>query len=184
MIVRPTEECEKISIEDQKTYQSGIRMLLYLVEHSRPDIANVTRELSKANNGANPAAYKELLRVIKYVVKTENLGLRLKRTGNSNEPWEIVCFSNNDYAGDPVSKRSISGFVLYVLDIPVSWRSKSQKSISLSSSEVEHITLTEAVREVMFVPKLLESTQIVVKYPVMVRVDNIGAIFMASTLRL
>ena len=100
--------------------------------------------------------------------------------GNSNEPWEIVCFSNSNYEGDLVSRQSISGFILYVLGIPVSWRLKSQKSVSLSSSEAEYITLSEAVKEVMFVVQLLESMQIVVKYPVMVRVDNVGAIFMFS----
>ena len=96
-------------------------MLLYLVKHSRPDIANATRELSKANDKANPAAYHELLRVIKYVIKTENLGLRFEPTGSSNEPWEIVYFSDSDYAGDPVSRRSRSGFILYVLGVLVSW---------------------------------------------------------------
>ena len=80
--MRPTEEWEKISVEDQRTYRSGMGMLLSLVKHSRPDIANVTRELSKANDGANPAAYKELLRVIKYVIKTEKLGLKLEPTGS------------------------------------------------------------------------------------------------------
>ena len=85
--MRPTENWEKISVEDQQIYRSGVGMLLYLVKHSRPDIANVTRELSKANNGVNPAMYKELLRMIKYVVETENLGLRLEPMGNSNESW-------------------------------------------------------------------------------------------------
>ena len=61
-------------MKDQRMYQSGVCMLLYLVKHSCPDIANVTRELSKANNGANPAAYKELLWVIKYVLDMEMLG--------------------------------------------------------------------------------------------------------------
>ena len=89
---------------------------------------------------------------------------------------------NSDYAGDPVSRHSISGFVLYVLGPPVSWRWKSQKSISLSSSEAEYIALSKAVREVMFVAQLLESMHIVVKYPVTVRVDSIGAIFMASNI--
>ena len=127
--MRPTEECEKLSVEDQKSYRSGMGMLLYLVKHSRPDIANTTRELSKANDGANRAAYKELLRVIKYVIKMENLGLRLEPMGNSNKPWEIVCFSDSDYAGDPVSRRSISGFVLYVLGIPVSWQSNRKSTL-------------------------------------------------------
>ena len=182
LIVRPTEDYKKVLVEDQRIYQSDVGMLLYLTKHFRPDIANTTRELSKANNGANPAACKELLCMIKYVIEMESLGLRIEPTGNSNEPWEIICFSNSDYAGDPVSRRSISSFILYVLGILVSWRLKSQKSVSLSSSEVEYTALSEAVKEIMFVAQLLESMHIAVKYPVMVRVDNVGAIFMASNI--
>ena len=79
-------------------------MLPYLVKHLRPYLANVTRELSKANDAVNPAAYKELLRVIKYVIGTKNLGLKIEPTGNSNEPWEIVRFSDSNYEGDQVSR--------------------------------------------------------------------------------
>ena len=50
-------------------------MLLFLVKHSRPDIANVTRELSKSMDKANPAAFKELKRVIKFVLDTKDYGL-------------------------------------------------------------------------------------------------------------
>ena len=73
-------------------------MLLYLVKHSCLYLANITRELSKANDSANPAAFMELLHV-----------------------WEIVCFSNSDYVGDPVSRQSISVIILYVLGVSVSW---------------------------------------------------------------
>ena len=155
-------------------------MLLYLVKHLHPNLANMTRELCKANDGANPAAYKELQCVIKYVLDTKNLGLKIKPTGSSNEVWEIECFSNIDYAGDPVSRRSISDFILYVLGVQISWPSKSQKSVSPSSSEAEYIALSEAVKKVVFVVQLLGSMKIAVKYPVMVRVDNLGTIFMAS----
>ena len=96
-------------------------MLLYLVKHSWPNLANAARELSKANDGANPAAYKELLCVIKYVLDTKKLRLRIEPMGNSDEPWEIICFSNSDYVGDLVRRQSISGFILYVLGVPVSW---------------------------------------------------------------
>ena len=56
-IVRPMFDNEKISAEDQKEYQSKVCMLLFLVQLSKPDIANATRELSKANDGANYAAF-------------------------------------------------------------------------------------------------------------------------------
>ena len=55
LIVRPVIDNEKISAKDQQEYQSCVGMLLYLVKHSHPNLANMTRELSKANNGANPA---------------------------------------------------------------------------------------------------------------------------------
>ena len=54
--------------------------------------------------------------------------------------------------------------------------------MSLSSSEAEYIALSEAVKEVMFVVQLLRSMKIAVKYSVMVKVDNVGAIFMASNI--
>ena len=108
-------------------------MLLYLVKQMHPDLANATRKLSKANDGANPVAYKELLHVIKYVLDTTNLGLKIEPTGNSNEPLETACFSYNNDAGYPVSWRSISGFIHYVLRVLISWQLKLQKS----SSEAE-----------------------------------------------
>ena len=95
-------------------------MSLYLIKHLCPNLANMTRELSKENDGANPGAYKELLLVIKYVIDTKNLGLKIKPMGSSDESWKIVRFSNNDYAGDPESRRSISGFIFYVLGMPIS----------------------------------------------------------------
>ena len=79
-------------------------MLLYLVKHWHPNLANMTRKLSKANNGANPAAYKELQHIIRYVLDTKNLRLKIKPTGNSNKPWDIICFVDGEYAGDPVDK--------------------------------------------------------------------------------
>ena len=56
-IVRPMIDSEKISAEDQNEYQPRVGMLLFLVKHSRPDIANATRNLSKSNDGVNSAAF-------------------------------------------------------------------------------------------------------------------------------
>ena len=113
---------EKISTKDHWEYWLGVGMLLVLVNHSCPDCSNMTRELSKVNDCVNSAAYNKLLCVIKYVLDTKNLGLKIEPMGNSNKPWEIICFSDSDYVGDLVSRRSISGFILYVLDVPVSWQ--------------------------------------------------------------
>ena len=157
-------------------------MLLYLVKHSRPDIANPVRELSKVLDGTTPAAMKEMYQVIKYVLDTQGKGLRIEPIFGDSGPWDLVCYSDSDYAGDPDSRRSVSGFILYVKGVPISWRSKAQRSVTLSSSEAEWVALSEAVKEIMFVLQLLESMKIKVKLPVTVRVDNVGAIFMSKNI--
>jgi hypothetical protein len=74
-------------------------MLLFLSKHSRPDIANTVRELTKVLDGASPAAFKELKRVIKYVLDTENLALTIHpRVENGNGKWSMVIYSGSDYA--------------------------------------------------------------------------------------
>ena len=69
-ITRPGPDDPVIDATQQKRYGSGVGMLLYLVKHSRPDIANAVRELSKSLDRSTPAAYKEMLRVVKYVLDT------------------------------------------------------------------------------------------------------------------
>ena len=61
----------KISDDDQKLYRSGVGMLLCLVKHSRPKIANAVRKLTKVLDGASAAAMKEMLRTIKYVLEAK-----------------------------------------------------------------------------------------------------------------
>jgi hypothetical protein len=70
-------------------------MLLYLMKYSRPDIANAVRELSKVLYGSTEASFKEILRVIKYVLDTKEMGIRIKPKlpkSASDEPW--ICYSD------------------------------------------------------------------------------------------
>ena len=122
-----------------------------------------------------------MLQNIKFVLDTKCKGLWIEPDlDNVDEPWVLVCFSDSDYAGDPDSRRSVSGFILYVRGVPICWRSKAQRSVTLSSSEAEWVALSEAVKEIMFVQQLLESMKIQVRLPIIVRVDNVGAIFMSK----
>ncbi len=134
-------------------------------------------ELSKVLNGANMAGYKEIIQVIKYVLDTRDLGLCIEPIQISEQPWELICFSDIDYAGDLDSRRSVSGFVLCVCGVPINWRSKAQCSVELSSSEAEWVAASEAMKEVVFVLQLLQSMKIKIKLPKIVHVDNVGAIF-------
>ena len=103
----PGENDLVVSTEEQTVYRSAIGMLLYLIKHSQPDISNAVRELSKCMERASPEAFKELCRVIKYVLDTSDYGLKINPTidqQTKNMEWNIVVYSNLDWAGDKESK--------------------------------------------------------------------------------
>ena len=151
-----------------------------MVKHSRPDIANCTQELSKVLNGATKGAYKELIRSIKFVLDTNDYELRIEPKGEIDGKWELRMYTDSDYAGDKSTRISVTGYILFFMGVPIIWKSKSQKSITLSSSEAEYVALSEAAKEIKFVYQLLLSIGIQVKLPIIVRVDNVGAIFMSE----
>jgi hypothetical protein len=96
-------------------------MLLYLIKYSRPDLANVVRESTKCMDGANLAAYKEMLRVVKFVLNTKHYCLKLN-PAFENEEWNLMSYSDSDWAGNPETRISVTGFIIYLLGAPIYWR--------------------------------------------------------------
>jgi transposase InsO family protein len=179
IVVRPTEE-DKVSESQQKQFRSGVGMLLYLLKHSRPDLGNCVRELAKVMDGAAPAHLKTLFRTIKYVIDTRNKCLVLKPTGNPEEEFILRGLCDSDYAGDRDTRRSVSGYVVYLNDALIAWKSKGQRQVTLSSTEAEYVAIADICIELIFVKMLIESLGLRVKLPIQVQGDNIGAIFLAG----
>jgi hypothetical protein len=115
-------------------------MLRYLVKHSRLDIANAVRELSKFSDGSNHAHWEALLRTIKYVICTENLALRLKpNIFTQGAQFHLSGISDSDSAGDKITRTCNYGYVIYFCGAPIAWKSKVGKSVTLSSTEAEFL---------------------------------------------
>ena len=170
-----------ISATDQHKFRSGVGMLLYLVKHSRLDIANAVRELSKVADGANASHWKALLRTIKYVICTENLALRLKpNTKTQGAQFHLSGITDSDYAGDRDTRTSVYGYIIYFLGAPIAWKSKAGKSVTLSSTEAEYFALSEVTKEIIFVKQVLETMGINLVLPILVKVDNVGAIYLSN----
>ena len=122
-------------------------MLLYLVKHSRPDISNATRELSKHMSGANGRSMKEMLRIIKYVIDTKNWGLKIEpKYKYIHGKWRIVLYTDADWAGDKDTIISVGGFILYICRVPIMCHSKAQKGVMLSSGIAERSGQRSQVR--------------------------------------
>jgi hypothetical protein len=178
-VMRPSDDSmDCLDNEEQMLYRSAVGSLLFLVKHSRPDLANSVREFSKVMDRAEKSQWKELLRMVKYLSLSRSKELCL--FPNEDDTWRLEVFSDSDYCGDKDTRRSVYGYVIYCNGSPIAWRSKGQKSVTLSSTEAEYVAISEAVRELIFVYQVMESLMIKVELPIRVNVDNVGAIFLAN----
>jgi hypothetical protein len=117
--------------------------------------------------------------VVKFVIDTKNVCLQFKPEFKRKN-WSRRVFYDSDWASDSETRISVTGFILYLMNVPDCWRSKSQKGVTLSSSEAEYVEMSEAVKEVKFINYLLRDIGIEVELLIIVKTDNVGPIFMAQ----
>ena len=178
-IIRCNSEEEGLTEEEQQEYRSGVGSLLYLIKHSRPELSNSVRELSKTMDKANKYHQKALYRAIKFVQATKTRQLILKPE-QKELTWELKGYCDSDFAGDSETRKSVSGFVIYLCGAVIAWRSKGQRSVSLSSTEAEYMAISEVATEILYVAGILKFLGIPLKYPIIVNVDNIGAVYLTK----
>jgi hypothetical protein len=154
-------------------------MLLYLIKHSRPDLSNAVRELTKVLDGATPAHMKAMLRVIRFVFETKNYALRLKPNIVDGKLL-LKGISDSEFAGDRNIRKSVYGYIIYYCGAPISWKSKAGQSVTLSSTEAEYYAASETAKELVFVANLLKSMNVSFETPVSLLMDNTGAIYLAN----
>ena len=94
--------------------------------------------------------------------------------------WDLKAFSDSDFAGDIDSRKSVSGYIIYLCGAPIAWQSKGQKSVLLSSTEAEYMAVSEVAMEILYVVGILNFLGVEVKYPIEVNVDNIGAVYLSK----
>jgi hypothetical protein len=178
-ILRPKEGDAYLDKDNQAKFRSGVGMLLWLMKHTRPDIGNAVREASKVMDSATEGHMKYLLRIIKYVLLTKDRMLKMKPIG-SQDKTILIGYCDSDYAGDKDTRKSVTGYVIYLEGCMIDWKSKSQKSVTLSSTEAEYVSISEISKDLVFVKNVLDFLEIDFHKPIKLHVDNIGAIYMAD----
>jgi hypothetical protein len=103
------------------------------------------------NGFTDLGAYNEHLRVIKFVIDTKTFGLKVQPKLDNNLVWDLKILCDSDWAGDPETRVSVTKFILYLLIVPICWRSKSQKGVTLLITEAKYYAISEAVKELKFI---------------------------------
>ena len=120
---------------DQKLYRSMIGSLLYLTA-SRPDIMFSVCMCARFQASPKECHLTAVKRILRYLKHTPNIGLWYPKGAQ----FELIGYSDSDYAGCKVDRKSTSGSCQFLGRSLVSWSSKKQNSVALSTTEAEYIS--------------------------------------------
>ncbi|KAH0609220.1 uncharacterized protein H6S33_001448 [Morchella sextelata] len=157
-------------IEKPTEYQSIIGSLMYASIATRPDITHAVTALSQYSSCPTEDHLRAAKRTLRYLNGTKDWNLFYPK-GNTRT---LDGFSDSSYASDLDDRKSFSGYVFRLGKSAISWRSRKQKSVAVSTTEAEYMALSLAARQLVWIRNaLLELQQ---QYQYFIHADNTGSI--------
>ncbi len=163
--------------DDIKAFKSAIESLLYLTTQTRPDIAFAVSKLAQFTNNPTSQHWIGIKRIMRYLKGTKDVGI----TFNGLNDVDLVEHTDSDWAGDKETRRSTSDLLYIMNDGAITWKSKKQTCVALSSCEAEYIAFALAGQEAVWLQRLVKELE----YPLTtmtLRADNQEIIATAKNL--
>ena len=157
---------------DPTLYQSMVGSLLYAAIATHPDISQAVKAVSKYCSNPSEAHLTTVKRILRYL---KNLGLKYEKLESST----LVGYSDADWAGDLDDRHSTSGNLFLLAGGPVSWLSKKQSTVALSTADAEYMSLSGATQEAVWLRRLLSNFKFCHEEPTLIKEDNQGTIAIA-----
>ena len=135
-------------------YQAAIGSLLHLSLKTRPDIAFAVGCVARFCANPTETHWLAVKRIFRYLKGTSGLGIKFKYQSDSSSNT-LYGFADADWAGDVEDRKSTSGYCFKMCGGVVSWRSKKQHCVALSTAEAEYLALSAATQEVVWLRQFL-----------------------------
>ncbi|KAE9289670.1 hypothetical protein PF008_g25829 [Phytophthora fragariae] len=159
-----------------RKFQSLMGSLMWVERCTRPDIAYAVHKASRRTHSPTMSDWKLGKRIARYLAGTKSLRLSMNGQRASEEPLKVIAYSDADFAADKADRKSVTGGLLTVDGMPVSWVCKKQTGVSLSTMEAEHTAASVMATELLGVRELLGKLGITHASPMSLRVDNQAAL--------
>ncbi|GJY12088.1 ribonuclease H-like domain-containing protein [Tanacetum coccineum] len=162
-------------VSDPTLYRSLAGSLQYLT-FTRPDISYAVQQVCLHMHDPREPHLSALKRILRYVQGTLNYGLQLF----SSSTTDLVAYSDADWAGCPTTRRSTSGYCVFLGNNLLSWSAKRQPTLSRSSAEAEYRGVANAVAETCWLRNLLRELHTPLSSATLVYCDNVSAVYLSS----
>ena len=165
----PVQENENtVNIEE---YRSAVGALNYIAMVTRPDIATAVAKVARFVQKPGNSHWTAVKRIMRYLRGTTDFGLVYKKDITDNDPI-LEVYVDTDFAGDPVDRKSTSGFVVKLNGTAVSWKSGKQDALSYSTLDAEYIAAGLVTKEVIWLRRLLKKLGLNQSEPTIIKIDN------------
>ncbi|MCI31798.1 leucoanthocyanidin dioxygenase-like, partial [Trifolium medium] len=124
---------------------------MYAMVCTRPDIGHSVGAVSRFLSNPGKEHWSTVKWILRYLKGTAKKCLCF---GNGNQM--LVGYVDADMVGDVDSRKSTSGYLITFVGEVVSWQSRLQKCVALSTTEAEYITITEGCKEILWMKKFLQ----------------------------
>ena len=174
---------ETATIEQIKWFQGLIGALLYLTLSTRVDIAYAVIKLSRYAINPSNIHISVLKRILRYLKATINYSITYSSYNNpDNNPNNnyITGYTDSDYAGDINTSKSTNGYIFYLANGPISWKSKLQTIIVQNTTKAEYMAINAATKEAVYIKVLLEELGHYNQQKFPIYTDNNGALLLAK----
>ncbi|XP_060969836.1 uncharacterized mitochondrial protein AtMg00810-like [Cannabis sativa] len=155
------------TLDNPSTFRQIIGKLLYLTL-SRPDITFAVNSLSQFMATPRTPHLQAVHHLLRYLKGNPGQGLLYSSTSALN----LRGFSDSDWASCPVTRRSTTGYCIFLGDSLISWKTMKQPTISKSSAEAEYRALAATTSEITWLQYLLHDFQIPQQHPAFIYCDN------------
>eukprot|EP00253_Pinus_taeda_P005753 PITA_05753 len=159
------EQCPKTQEEEEDIshvpYASAIGSLMYSMVCTRPNIVHAVGVLSRFMSKPGKEHWAAVKWVFRYLCGTSDYGLCYQGRPRLDKVLDIHGFVDADWAGDLDKRRSTSGYVFILFGGVVSWMSKKQSVVALSTKEAEYMAATHASKEEVWLQRLRSSMGLV-----------------------
>lgn len=162
-------------VADPSLYRSLAGALQYLT-FMRPDISYAVQQVCLFMHDPREPHFAALKRILRYIKGTISHGLQLNKSSNT----DLVAYSNADWTGCPSTRRSTSGYCVFLGDSLIAWSAKRQHTVPRSSAEAEYCGVANAVAETTWLRNLLLELGCPLTKATIVYCDNISAVYLSS----
>jgi hypothetical protein len=162
-------------VQDASQFRSIAGALQYLT-FTRPDIAYAVQQIYLHMHDPRKPHLTAMKRILHYLQGTSDYGLLLRRSSSS----DLIVYTDADWVGCPDTRRSMSGYAVFLGDNLVSWSAKRQTIVSRSNAEAEYRAVANGVAESTWLRQLLHEFQTPSSQCTLVYCDNISVVYLST----